>query len=704
MKHVKKALCSALALSTASCLLAGGALAEELSYEEQSALVYESALGEFYSYYLAADEAETVSERFALMAISEAKLLESGVMLPLYSAGGRYAISRVAPYSVNYVLWGSDSYRYHQALVCTELITAEDRNEMKAKWNELKGTGTYEDWSKSYLEEKGYTLKDTYTLPYSADPETWDCLSTSTATVCDALVNTYDGLLEYDNEGVLQPALAESYEVSEDGLTYTFKLREGVKWVDSQGREIAEVTADDFVAGMQHMMDAAGGLEYLIEGVIVNATEYIYGEITDFSEVGVKALDDYTLEYTLEAPCSYFTSMLGYSVFAPMNRSYYISQGGQFGLEYDSSASTYRYGMDSSSIAYCGPYLVTNATEKNTIVYQANESYWNKDNINIHTITWVFNDGADPTRAYTDMKSGITDSCSLTSSTITIAKEDGLFDTYSYVGSNDACSYVAYYNLNRTAFANYNDSTKAVSPQTEEDAARTNAAMNNVHFRLALCFGLDRATYKAQSAGEDLKYTSLRNSYTPATFVSLEEDTTVEINGTETTFAAGTWYGEIMQAQLDADNVPILAYNPEADNGNGSGDGYDGWYNPDNAAAELELAIEELAAEGITVDESNPIYIDLPYDAQDSTYTNQANSYKQSIEASLGGKVIVNLVVCSDLSEWYYAGYYTSYGSESNFDVYDLTGWIPDYGDPCSYLDTMLPDYAGYQVKCLGIY
>lgn len=106
--------------------------------------------------------------------------------------------------------------------------------------------------------------------------------------------------MEYDDEGTLQPTLAESYEVSDDGLTYTFHIRDGISWVDSQGRAVADLTADDFVAGMQHMMDAQGGLEYLIEGIITNASEYISGEVTDFSQVGVEAVDDNTLVYHLE--------------------------------------------------------------------------------------------------------------------------------------------------------------------------------------------------------------------------------------------------------------------------------------------------------------------------------------------------------------------------------------------------------------------
>ena len=678
--------------------------ASDANYDATSSEVYDAQLGDFYEAYQKADDASSVSEKYALEAVAEAKLLESGVMLPTRTRGGLYAISRVAPRTVDYTLWGNDYERFHQALVATDYIKAADRAEMKAKWAELKGTGTYEEWAKSYLQEKGYTLKDTYNYVYLSDPVTWDVLATSLAADSEAIINTYDGLMEYDCEGTLQPALAESYEVSDDGLTYTFKLREGVKWVDSQGREVADVTADDFVAGMQHMMDAQGGLEYLVEGIIKNASEYIGGSVTDFSQVGVKAVDDYTVEYTLEKPCTYFTTMLGYGVFAPMSRTYYESQGGKFGQEYDSSASDYTYGKDPNSIAYCGPYVVTNATAKNTIVFQANDSYWNKDNINIKTLTWVYNDGTDVTKTYTDLKSGVLDGASLNTSTIETAKTEGLFDDYAYVTDTEATSYMAFYNLNRAAFANTNDDTTVVSSETDEQKAQTNAALQNVHFRRAISFGVDRASYNAQVTGEDLKYNSLRNGYTPGTFVSLDEDVTIDINGEETTFPAGTYYGEIEQAQIDADGVKIKVWDSTADEGNGSSDGFDGWYSPENAMEELNTAIDELKADGVTIDTDNPVVLDLPYASNDERYTNMANAYKQSLEASLEGLVKVNLVEAKSYDEWYYAGYYTSYGYEANYDIYDLSGWGPDYGDPKTYLDTFLPDYAGYMVRTLGIF
>lgn len=669
-------------------------------YDETSTELYNEALGDFNDALATAKEAETVDERYALMAVAEGKLMESAMMYPLTSKGGMYAMYRMAPRTRDYTLWGSDQDRYHQYIVTTDFIKAEDYNEMRAKWDELKGTGTYESWVKEYLAGKGYTLKDSFSMPYASDPVTWDGLATSLAADTNAIINTYDGLMEYDVEGTLQPALAESYEVSDDGLTYTFHLRKDVKWTDSQGREVDTVKADDFVAGMQHMCDAQGGLEYLVQGVIKNASQYISGEITDFDEVGVKAVDDYTVEYTLEKPCSYFETMLGYTIFMPMSRSYYQSQGGKFGAEYDSSAADYQYGKDSNSIAYCGPYLVTNATAKNTIVFKLSDSYWNKDNVNIKTLTWLYNDQSDVTKMYTDAKAGTVDYVNLNTSTMETAKSEGLYDQYAVVSDTNATSFMAFYNINRTATANANDGTTAKTTKSDEEIQRTNKALQNVHFRRAISFAADRGAYNAQQVGEDLKYTSLRNTFTPGYFVSLSKDTTIQINGTDTTFPAGTYYGEIVQKQIDADGVKIKVWDAE----NKTSDGFDGWYNPENAVEELNTAIEELAEEGITIDESNPIQIEYPYPSAVEVYTNKANSYKKSVEAAFGGKVVINLVDAVDVDGWYYAGYYVNYGYEENYDVYDVSGWSPDFGDPCSYLDTMLPDYEGYMTKCFGIF
>lgn len=672
-------------------------------YNAMSAAIYDAQLGAFNTLYQAAKEETNVSKRYALMAQAEAKLLEAAVLIPGTTNGGNYGLSRVAKRSASTVLWGNDSDRFHNVLVTTELITAEDQTHLKAMWNEVRGTGTYTQKAIDYLTEKGYTLKNTYNMGYASDPKTWDALATSRSADSEAIVNTYDGLVEYDNENEIKPALAESWEVSEDGLTYTFHIRQGAKWVDAQGREVADVKADDFVAGMQHMLDAGGGLEYLVENIIVNALEYNTGDVTDFAEVGVKATDDNTVVYTLCQPTSYFITMLGYNVFAPMSRTYFESKGGVFGKDdYKTAvdAGTMKYGQTVNDIAYCGPYTVTNHTAENTIVFEANPTYWNKDNITIKTLTWKFNDGKDPTKAYEDTKAGTLDGCGLSSASLEACKADGNFEKYCTVSDTDATSFVLFLNLNRNAYANFNDETKAVSTMTDDQKKRTDVAMLNVHFRRAIGMGLDIATYNGQVVGEELKLNSVRNSYTPGNFVALEEDVTVEINGESKTFAKGTYYGEIMQAQIDADGVKIKVWDAE----NQTSDGFAGWHNPANAYEELQQAITELKEFGVEISKDNPIVMDLPYYSGADIYTNRAQTLKQSVEEALQGCVVVNLVSCADAQEWNYAGYYTESGKDANYTLYDVSGWGPDYGDPATYLDTMLGDGAGYMAKCLGLF
>ncbi len=670
-------------------------------YDDRSQAIYDHALGDYHEAYQAAVAETDVATRYALMAVAEGKLLASAVMLPMTAGGGNYAISRVAPYTGPHALWGNDADRLHSLIVTKEPITAAHVAQMKQKWAQLKGTGEYEDWVEDFLKEQGYALQNSYRMAYSTDPKTWDALATSRAADAEAIVNTYDGLYEYDCEGTLRPALAQRHEVTQnaDGtVCYTFYLRDGVKWVDSQGRAVAELTADDFVAGFQHMMDAAGGLEYLVEGLIVGAAEYITGQTTDMSKVGVKAVDDHTLTYTLTEDQPYFMTMLGYGVFAPMSRAYYQSKGGRFGTDFDDSDPSYTYGSSPDTIAYCGPYLVSNATAENTIVFTANPSYWDAEDVSLRTVTWRFNDGKDALKAYQDTLSGTIDGTGLNPSSVEKAKTDGNFDRYAYVSIPNATTYFAFYNLDRQAMSNFNDGG-AASPKDVAQNMRSKLALRNVHFRRALSFAVDRAAYNAQTAGEALKAVSLRNSFIPGNFVSLPAEATITINGAQKTYPAGTYYGQILQDQLTADGLHIQVWDEKAEHGAGSSDGYDGWYDPETARQELALAKKEL---GPSADA--PIWLDLPYFSGSDAQTNRANAYKQSVERNLGGAVRIRLVPCGDINEAYYAGYFISMGTEANYDVYDLSGWGPDYGDPQTYLSTLLPGYEGYMTRMLGIF
>ncbi|MBQ6996963.1 MAG: peptide ABC transporter substrate-binding protein [Oscillospiraceae bacterium] len=669
------------------------------NYDELSAAVYEEVLGDFYAAYQTALAEKNPSKRYALMGIAEAKLLGAGIFLPTTSQGGTYQMTKVAPYTNTPILYGNDTYRFHDRIVTAEPIKADDIATMKAKWNEIKGTGTYEEWVKTYLGEQGYTIEDTATFYFDANLNFWDVLATSFAADSEILVQTYDGLTEVDMENQEQPALALSYTVSDDGLTYTFQIREGVVWVDNQGRKVADLTADDFVAGMQHMMDVAGGLEYLVcAGCanIVNADEYVAGEVTDFAEVGVKAVDAYTLQYTLTEVTPYFPTMLGYGVFAPMSRSYYESMGGKFGADFDDTAESYLYGKGPDSIAYCGPYVVTSYTPNNSIVLQANESYWNAENINLKSFTYMYTDGSDSQKMYDDFFNGVVDTMGMNTERVTIAKSAGTFDDYAYVSDTDATTYCGFFNLRRAAFVTGEGIGQ--SPKTEEQIVRTGAAMLNQNFRLALATSIDRGTYNAQSVGEELKLTSLVNSYTPGNYCYLSEDVTVAINGTDKTYTAGTAYGQIVQDQLDADGIKLTVWNGTASSG------FDGWYSKDNAAAYMAKAIEELKAQGIEVSAENPIYIDLPVNTTTETAKNMKQAMKQSIEDATGGCIKCNLVEYATRDDYLAATYRFEVGKDANYDLNDGSGWGPDYGDPSTYLGTMLPNYAGYMTKSLGIF
>lgn len=683
-------------------------------YDAISDYYYDYTLGDFWAIYQnATAEVDNMSLRYAQEAIAEAKLLESGIMMPTTGYGGNYAISRAVPGSLTTHAFGSDQHRFQYAIVADKLVKKEDRDEVKKILNENKGTGTARQKIQDYLTGAGYQLMDKYVTTFSELPSTWDVHNSSSASDTEPLVKTIDGLLFFDCEDRELPALAESYEVSEDGLTYTFHIRKGVKWVDSQGREVAEVKADDWVAGLQHAADCGQGLADLFIGILPGIEDYINGKTNDFSTVGISAPDDYTLVYTLEKKAPFFTTMLHYSNALPMCRSYYESQGGKFGVDFDPEPDSYQYASDPDHILYCGAFLITNATEDNSIDYKLNPTYWDAENVTIKEFKYMFNDGSDVLKSYNDTLAGTQTSAGLNASAMAQAKQDTLegdaatiFETYGYVAYPNVTTYVNFTNVNRQRFGNYTDETKVVSSQSEEEAARTHLAINNRHFRLALAMAADRIAWNAQSVGDDLAAVSVRNSYTPATFCELEEEVTVDINGTPTTFPAGTDYGEIVQAQLDADGMKITVYkkDPNAENGKGTGDGFDGWYNPTEAAAELELAIAELETAGVTIDENNPIQLDLPAFVGGTMYLNRANAYKQSVEASLGGKVTINITAAEQLREWYDAVYFPKVGSDMNYDLNDFSGWGPDYLDPCSYLDTMRPNYNGFMTKTLGIY
>ncbi len=651
--------------------------------------IYAGALGGYEELMAAAKSVATNDERFVLEAQAEAYLLDSAVMQPNTTQGGAYTISRIAPRTVPYVQWGNDDDRFFGMVISDEFLTPAERADLFELWGKaVAGEGEYDP--AAYLTEKGHSLLDQYTLTFSTAPVTIDWLNTSSQSDTEITVNTVEGLVQYNNLNQMKPALAESWEISDDGLTYTFHIRQGVKWVTSEGTEYAEVTAYDFEAGFNHMLDTDAGLDWLVDGVIVGVSEYLSGGT--FAEVGYKAIDDYTLQITLVEPTSYFMTMLTYSIFLPICKSFYESRGGVYGREEyqaafaDTNAYTYGKSEDVASQVYCGPFLLQKLQKDSEILVVKNPLYYRPEVVTLNSIKWVYDDGSNPTAFYNDLVNGVYAGAGLTAASglLDLAKADGNFDKYAYVSETTSTSYFGGLNLNRGTFAL--ESGACASPKTEQQKADTVTALNNQNFRKALQFAWDKKTQNAVSRGEDLAETNLRNMYTHPEFVSLENDTT-DADGH--TFPAGTFFGEMVQYYLEQLGNPTKV-----------ADATNGWYNPEAAQAALAAAKEELG-DLVTF----PIYIDVVYLGTSEVNTAQAQAYKQTVEASLGAEnVVVNLIEATTTEDFYACGYRASNGEAGNFDMFYGSGWGPDFGDPCTYLDTFAGDGAGYMTKVIGLF
>ena len=171
--------------------------------------------------------------------------------------------------------------------------------------------------------------------PGSLDPQTANDANSDLLISC-----MYKGLLTAEPDGSLSEGVAEDYIVSEDGLVYTFKLREDIYWIDSGGEFEAQCTAHDFVFGFQRLFDpntrAARASEYYC---IKNSEQVNRGLIPDVTQIGVKALGDFELQITLTYPNPQFPTLLTKTPAMPCNEEYFLHVKGKYGLSADTTPS-----------------------------------------------------------------------------------------------------------------------------------------------------------------------------------------------------------------------------------------------------------------------------------------------------------------------------------------------------------------------------
>lgn len=474
---------------------------------------------------------------------------------------------------------------------------------------------------------------------YGSEVETLNYLYTSNTNDYEMCANMVDCLVEYDQYGVMQPALAESWEHNDDYTEWTFHIRQGVKWMGAEGNEVADVTANDWVSAARWVNDAANNSsnQYMYNGIVKNAEAYFnytayllesengtrttddegnpiepVAEVS-FDDVGVKAVDDYTLVYTMEAPCTYFPTVLSYTTYMPVYGPFLEEMGDSFGV-------------DNYSVLYNGAYIMTQFEPQNQRILTKNETYWDKDNVFIDEIQYLYNTSATQLGPESFIR-GEVDWAQIDASILSAWLEDP--ERQNMVSPSRA-------NVSFSYFFCFN-----FEPRFDDSLDPDNwlLAVNNENFRQSIRYGLDRINALTVVEPEDPE-SLLNRTITPATFTS----------------AAG----------LDYTQYPALQEISSSDG-----------FNEELALQYKDAAVEELTAAGATF----PIQMYMRYNPDTANWDRECQVIEQQLEGLLGSDYIDIVVEAGPstnfLSTVRRAG---DYG-------FMKCNWGADYADPQTWTD-----------------
>ncbi len=495
--------------------------------------------------------------------------------------------------------------------------------------------------------------EDVYKTYFSSSYASFNYYTTAYGTVREIVSNCIDGLVEPDIYGVYRPSLAESWTTNDDNSVWTFKIREGLKWIDHTGAETEyELTAQDFVDGIRYIGDPLNGAYSLrvVRNLIAGLYDYYWtlddidcGLITDqnredvvakFDEmVGVKALDKYTVEYTLDGSAPYFLSLIESSMLLlPVEYDYAMAQGEDFAV-------------DNEHMLYCGAYYVSAFERDKAITLSANPHYWDADKVTIKTVDYQMI--PDGTTSLEMFKRGETDYASVESEAYLSLQgtewEDNLLPTSHSFSTN-------YLWLD---FAGANP--------------EFNIFINNLNFRKALQYSMNRENLGA-----------LREPVNPSRILR------------NTINAEGAIYDSNGKDYTDYEPLKAIK---ETD-----------YNNPEKAREYMLAAIAELCdengniigCEAGTVDYSPVCTFDvdgkLPVTicyvgTDDEAEIIMAQLFKAMIEASIGAEYI-------DFQIQAYSGWtYGTVADPLNYDIY-FDSLSTGYADPSGILTRMTTDGA----------
>lgn len=495
-----------------------------------------------------------------------------------------------------------------------------------------------------------------YRTLYTSELTTLNYLITGQNNEMSVCANVVDCLVEYDSFGNVEPALATSWEQNDDATVWTFHIREGVKWVDKDGNEVADVTANDWVSSIRYVSDAKNtsstfstisgivgaseyynytaylmALETAVDGtddagnpvkLITNSDgeQEILEEVPEASidDIGVKALDDHTLEFTLSAPCPYFISTVSFGPYMPVYGPFLEEQGDKFGT-------------DNDKLLYCGAFILSDYQPQTRRVLTKNQSYWEKECVYLDAVQMTYNAEASSISA-TMYQSGDVDQADISSDLLSAMMSDPQYsDKIHPTRANTSYSYWYLFNFDPQFDAEY-----------EPD--NWNLAVNNENFRQSVVHAFNRIP--ALAANDSYDPMSLKNNtVTPAGFAAASKD-----------FVA---YGD-MSSYTD-----------------------DYYFNEALALEYKDKAIAELTAAGATF----PVKMLMRYNPSTSNWANECQVVEQQIEGVLGSDYVDIIIV---------AGPETGFlGAVRNAGDYAFMkcNWGADYADPQTWTDPFSEDY-----------
>ena len=487
-------------------------------------------------------------------------------------------------------------------------------------------------------------IKDLYIARNAVrELETFNILYTQRQEDSENLTSLVDGLLESNPKGELVPCIAEEWGSEDGGLTWTFKVREGVKWVDVNGNEKADCNAQDFATGLEWVLNFykndSNNTAMPIE-MIKGAKEYYEytktlsedeakaltaGEGSKFREmVGLETPDDHTVVYHCVTEKPYFDSLASYEALYPLAQGMVDELGGADAVK----------AMNNENMWYNGCYTMTSYIQGNEKVFTKNPMYWDTECKRFDTVTTKMVESNDV--AYQLYESGEIDYVQLGESRINTIAKDPNNALYNYLVPDVPSKYSYQMQLN------YNKKNEDGTPDTN-----WNTAIANEAFRLSWWYGLDLSNYYKRTNAIDPM--SCENNFFTMKGLVYTSD--------------GTEYTELVRQEM---GLPELNGKTMVR------------LDADKAAQYKKQAMEELSAQGVTF----PVGVDFYISASSQTALDSANVLAQTFSESLGDdyvKLNIKTFIKSTNQEVVVP----------HLHSFVINGWGADYGDPQNYLGQM---------------